>query len=90
MFRVKVFIISIIIIIILLLLLLLLLLLFLFIYLFIFVLFFLGIRKCANTTLTIQAGLSQPDISRSLSGYRPRRSDWDGVVKKKTALRAIT
>ena len=58
--------------------------------LFIFILFFLGIRKCANTTLTIPAGRSQLDISRSLSGDRPRRSDWDGVVKKKTALRAIT
>ena len=60
------------------------------VYLFIFILFFLGIRKCANTTLTIPAGRSQLDISRSLSGDRPRRSDWDGVVKKKTALRAIT
>ena len=60
------------------------------VYLFIFILFFLGIRKCANTTLTIPAGRSQLDISRSLSGDRPRRSDWDGVVMKKTALRAIT
>ena len=41
-------------------------------------------------TLTIQAGRSQLDISRSLSGNRPKKSDWDGVVKKKTALRAIT
>ena len=60
------------------------------VYLFIYLFFFLGIRKCANTTLTIPAGRSQLDISRSLSGDRRRRSDWDGVVKKKTALRAIT